>query len=486
MKNGLIIENGVPTYYKDDKPVHKGIVRDGRDIYYIGSDGKAVKGEKYVHSSMTHHIVKHGTYKFGDNYKMKKFYFKPAKGEKWHFENLLRVFGFKKSSSKSKSKKKLDKLATALMVTLALVMAFAAGAWIASSPKRISSDVSEKAKDSTATSERDTLLSVAVPEVDEEIWLVNNSAKKVYTEGADISLLSNHNLYRPFYFKYSIRCFDSALSSKVDAVLSLSESESMDNAHVYQADPLATQLVVDNLKVDTQYYYTFDVSLFSEEYHFNGAFRTAASHRLISLPDLGNVRDVGGRKNQNGVSIKQNMIIRGSELDGLVENRYFLREEYIEYAREEFGFKTDMDLRQEVFGYPEYASRLGEDVNHVFFSAPSYASVLSEFSWPLVKKIFSFLADGSNYPIYMHCSHGADRTGTMIYLLDGILGMSEEEMKMEFILSDLDEDALTPMRAALEQIKGDTLNEKIENYLIDYAGVTKAEIASIRRLMLEQ
>ena len=82
MKDGLIIENGVPTYYEDGKPVHKGIVQDGEDIYYIGKNGVAVKGRKYVHSSMTHHIVKHGTYKFGSDYKMKQGYFKERKSKK--------------------------------------------------------------------------------------------------------------------------------------------------------------------------------------------------------------------------------------------------------------------------------------------------------------------------------------------------------------------------------------------------------------------
>ena len=34
----------------------------------------------------------------------------------------------------------------------------------------------------------------------------------------------------------------------------------------------------------------------------------------------------------------------------------------------------------------------------------------------------------ASYPIYMHCTYGMDRTGTMCYLLGALLGMSEEDI----------------------------------------------------------
>ena len=42
MKNGLINENGVLIYYKDDTPVHAGAIKENGAIYYIGKGGIAV------------------------------------------------------------------------------------------------------------------------------------------------------------------------------------------------------------------------------------------------------------------------------------------------------------------------------------------------------------------------------------------------------------------------------------------------------------
>ena len=57
-------------------------------------------------------------------------------------------------------------------------------------------------------------------------------------------------------------------------------------------------------------------------------------------------------------------------------------------------------------------------------------------------------------------------------------------MNMEYQLSYADINNLAPLKAALRSYAGDTINEKVENFLIESVGVTPAEIASIREIML--
>lgn len=182
------------------------------------------------------------------------------------------------------------------------------------------------------------------------------------------------------------------------------------------------------------------------------------------------------------------MLIRGTELDGLVEKDFKLN------GREQsqfLDFRYDMDLRDPSVAGGTNASPLGKDVTHVYFNAPAYGHVFEAANYPTVKKMFEALAAPEHYPMYLHCTYGADRTGTLVFLLQGLLGVSYDDMVFEYKLTALtfpdylSASRLVDIHNKLSNFDGNTTSEKIENYLTKEVGVSESTIRSIKEIYLE-
>ena len=113
------------------------------------------------------------------------------------------------------------------------------------------------------------------------------------------------------------------------------------------------------------------------------------------------------------------------------------------------------------------------------------------------KNVFSALAVRENYPIYMHCTGGADRTGTVSFLLNALLGVDESDLIHDYEFTSFSfygvrdsktgfyADYFIPFRNTLETFEGETLAEKTASYLLSI-GVTQDEIDSIRSILIEK
>lgn len=321
---------------------------------------------------------------------------------------------------------------------------------------------------------------VALPQFEQEVLLCSDQAKQVYDGTLKIkTAVATGTPYRPFVFEYRLE--------QSSGTLRLSEDSSLTDAQEYNLDKEKTSISIDNLKTGTTYYYQVEVS--GKQY--SGTFHTASSTRFISIPGTQNLRDIGGYKTLDGKTIKQGLLIRGCELDGIKNEEYYVDDQDIPAVQKTFGFVYDLDLRSPEIFEGEYQSRLGAEVGHKFYDAPTYAQIFRSEYLTSMREIFADLADPDKYPMYLHCTWGRDRTGTVVLLLQGLLNVSQEDLLQEYRLTGY----VTPAVATnnkmdvlflgLEAYEGDTLQEKIVSYLTTEVGVTQEEIASIQSIFLE-
>ena len=263
-----------------------------------------------------------------------------------------------------------------------------------------------------------------------------------------------------------------------------------------------TSLTLSHLFTGTKYYWQVIATKITDggngEKNWNAvyptSFTTAQSPRCLEIEGVSNTRDIGGLDAVDGYRIKQGMIYRGGKLEDITdEGRAFFRD-YI-------GITTDLDLRTPGEGGAGGVSPLGEDINYVNLDGRYYVGskgISTDEGKALFAQEIRLFADPDNYPIYIHCSLGRDRTGTLAFVIEALLGVNFNDLMMDYELSvfsvtgTLDNASVQAIRNNIKAtydyintFNGANFAERTEMYLLSI-GITPAEIQSIKDILLEE
>ena len=237
-----------------------------------------------------------------------------------------------------------------------------------------------------------------------------------------------------------------------------------------------------HLYVNTKYYYRVTAYTTSGVIFETGSFTTADTPRILSIEGLTNVRDIGNWMTDSGKRIKQGLLIRGTEMDGAVESHYHLTNQGMQDMLEIYGIKFEMDLRSEL-ATPLGSDALGSHVEHKYYDMVMYEGIFTEAGRAKVKEVFTDLANENNYPMYLHCTYGRDRSGIVCYLLEALLGVSRGDCLKDYGLSNVGVEYILAVEEGLAAYGGSTLKEQVENYLM-ICGITQDQINEIREIFL--
>lgn len=267
--------------------------------------------------------------------------------------------------------------------------------------------------------------------------------------------------------------------------LYLSENENMKDAEVFSTT--ASYVNVQDLLTGTVYYW--QVKAFDGDNCMESSvnsFVTAREHRTVYIGGAFNTRDIGGVNSSLGGKVRQGIIFRGSNIDGITaEGRNKLAGT--------FGVRTDFDLREE----NNSDGLLGEGSKRINISALYYADLRAEEGYATTIKIMKEFAKPENYPMYVHCAIGRDRTGCILMILEMLLGVSKKDVYLDYELSYFSPyccefewahgtmDAFNHMYDFVRRYSVGSAAHCAEKFLLDN-GMTKDEINAIREICLEK
>ena len=204
-----------------------------------------------------------------------------------------------------------------------------------------------------------------------------------------------------------------------------------------------------------------------------------------------NVRDLGGWACDGG-TVKYGLLIRGGKLSA--EDR--------EVLVGEMGIQHDLDLRGREGGgsgdEPEMTeSPLGKDVWYTRTQQYAWYALTPVATW---QAYFRCVIDAVTHrePVYFHCTAGADRTGTLACVLEGLLGMSQSDIDKDYELTTFYSGSGTDATArrrnetdwkglinAINTVPGDNFRDKCVHFAVGTCGMTIADINAFRVAMID-
>lgn len=298
------------------------------------------------------------------------------------------------------------------------------------------------------------------------------------------------NAYAPVAVEWK-NTYENVQSVKVE----YSVNEDMTDAEETELEGYKTKLNLYNLLKGTKYYVRVTAKLAGgEEKTALSSFETTdLGARFMKIDGIFNVRDLGGYKTASGETTLQNMFFRGGALSPESHGWYDyvkLSDSGKKYMSEKLGIKTDFDLRTAPENLNLTASPI-PGANLEYYGVGGYLSAFTETA--AYRKVFSALSDKTKYPVYLHCTGGADRTGTISFIVNALLGVDERTLIQDYELTSFSIYELRNYNGTTYQFKdfveklktyeGDTLQQKTENYLLSI-GVTETEIYNIKAIML--
>ena len=287
--------------------------------------------------------------------------------------------------------------------------------------------------------------------------------------------------------------WENTFADVISYKLEYSVNRDFSEALVLELGAFATSAELFNLYKATEYFVRVTAITAYGEMRAVSSFTTSdIGPRVMKIDGIYNVRDLGGYMTESGERTVQGRFFRGGALSPNANWSNLdttLTEEGGAYMRDVLGIKTDFDLRNSTENKGLTESPI-PNATLEYYDVGGYTDAFTNAAG--FAKIFTALADESRYPVYMHCTGGADRTGTVSFLINALCGVDEATLIKDYEMTSFSmygernskttEYNFGGFLARLKTYTGSTLSEKTENYMKSI-GVSEIAIYNIKAIM---
>lgn len=233
---------------------------------------------------------------------------------------------------------------------------------------------------------------------------------------------------------------------------------------------------------------TYQITDDAGEVIAEGRLKPTGALRMLNTSGTRNVRDLGGWACDGG-TVKYGMLFRGGEVRTWDVNLF----------HNLLGIRAELNMRWDEEVERDY-SIIGEDVDFKHISGPWYTLYPGE-KWEedAHRQMLDYIMDNviAGCPLYFHCAAGADRTGTLAFILESILGVSQSDTDKDYELTsfrtgvDNDDDARRRdesewknYMAMFQRYRGDTMRDRVISWALSI-GISIDKINAFRQAMID-
>lgn len=306
-----------------------------------------------------------------------------------------------------------------------------------------------------------------------------------------------------------------ALHGKVKAYASTHPADTPEQTLVASANIADQKMTIATGNPSLRYYYTL---------LFNDKYRVQVAPRNVVIPGIQNFRDLGGYPSYAvRKRLRWGMLYRSAAIDN--PSRCAVQE------MKNIGVKTIVDLRSDKERPTQGAWARNFHIVHIPLLAGSIENTLeciesgeikSDTVYRIVervsrrlitkysdeyRKVFDVLLDADNYPVVIQCSSGNERTGIVSALILSALGVNQDIVLDDYLLSNYyfniptasgyayqlpvqSQEAVTSMLSARENYLNASLQViknrygDVATYLSEGVGLDKKEIKNLQKILL--